>query len=146
MFSLLLPAYGAALLRVSLGVMYLAHSVLLKLMTFGLPGTAKFFEAIGLPGPLAYITFAAESVGGVLLVLGIQTRWVVLALSPFLIGAILFVHLPNGWVFTAASGGWEYPAFLLVASFAQAMIGDGAFALSPSHGVVRRTPSAPTTA
>ena len=125
--------YGVALLRVSLGVMYLAHSIALKLLTFGLPGTAKFFQSVGLPGPLAYITFAAEAVGGVLLVLGVQTRWVALALTPALLGAILFVHLPNGWVFTAPGGGWEYPAFLLVASFAQALLGDGALALSPSR-------------
>lgn len=139
-------AYGAALLRVSLGLMYLAHSVLLKLMTFGLPGTAKFFESVGLPGPLAYLTFAAEAVGGVLLVLGIQTRSVVLALLPFLAGAILFVHLPNGWVFTAAGGGWEYPAFLLVASIAQALLGDGAFALLPAKPDTRVAPLVPTAA
>lgn len=139
-------AYGAALLRVSLGLMYLAHSVLLKLMTFGLPGTAKFFESVGLPGPLAYLTFAAEAVGGVLLVLGIQTRSVVLALLPFLAGAILFVHLPNGWVFTAAGGGWEYPAFLLVASVAQALLGDGAFALLPAKPDTRVTSLVPTAA
>lgn len=122
--------YGIALLRVGLGVMFLAHSVVLKLMTFGLPGTSRFFESVGLPGPLAYVTFAAEAVGGVLLVLGIGTRTVVLALAPFLLGAIVFVHLANGWVFTAPGGGWEYPAFLLIASLAQALLGSGAFALS----------------
>lgn len=122
--------YGIALLRVGLGVMFLAHSVVLKLMTFGLPGTSRFFESVGLPGPLAYVTFAAEAVGGVLLVVGIGTRTVVLALAPFLLGAIVFVHLANGWVFTAPGGGWEYPAFLLIASLAQALLGSGAFALS----------------
>lgn len=125
--------YGAALLRISLGVMYLAHSVALKLLTFGLPGTAQFFESVHLPGSLAYVTFAAEALGGVLLVFGIQARWVALALTPFLAGAILFVHLANGWVFTAPGGGWEYPAFLLVASISQALIGDGAFAISRSR-------------
>ena len=125
--------YGTALLRVSLGVMYLAHSLALKLLTFGLSGTAQFFESVHLPGSLAYVTFAAEVVGGVLLVVGFQARWVALALTPFLAGAILFVHLPNGWVFTAPGGGWEYPAFLLVASIAQALIGDGAFAVSRSR-------------
>jgi len=125
--------YGAVLLRVSLGVIYLAHSIVLKLLTFGLPGTVQFFESAHLPGALAYLTFAVEAVGGVRLVAGIQARWVALALTPFLAGAILFVHLPNGWAFTAAGGGWEYPAFLLVASIALALIGDGAFALSPSR-------------
>lgn len=125
--------FGVALLRVSLGIMYLAHSIVLKLVTFGLGGTATFFESIGLPGPLAYLTFTAEAIGGVMLILGVQARWVALALTPFLAGAILFVHLPNGWVFTSAGGGWEYPLFLLVASFSQALLGDGAFTLLPSR-------------
>jgi putative oxidoreductase len=126
-------SYGVTLLRISLGVMYLAHSVVLKLLTFGLDGTAGFFASVGLPSALAYVTFVAEAVGGLLLVLGVQTRWVALGLTPFLFGAIVFVHLPNGWVFTAAGGGWEYPAFLLVASVAQVLLGDGALALSPSR-------------
>lgn len=119
--------------------MYLAHSLMLKLLTFGLPGTAKFFESVGLPGELAYLTFAAEVIGGVLLVAGIQTRWVALALTPCLAGAIVFVHGANGWVFTAAGGGWEYPAFLLVASIAQSLLGDGAIALMPSWSVRDRS-------
>jgi putative oxidoreductase len=130
-------ALGATLLRVSLGVMYLAHSVLLKLLTFGLAGTAGYFAAIGLPGWLAYATFAAEAVGGLLLVLGIQARWTALALTPALAGAIAFAHAGNGWVFTAPGGGWEYPAFLIAASLALALVGDGAFALRPSRPLGR---------
>ncbi len=121
-------AYGTALLRISLGIMFLAHSVLLKLLTYGLAGTVGFFESVGLPGSLAHLTIAAELLGGMLLILGIRTRAVALALTPFLAGAIVFVHLPNGWVFTAPGGGWEYPAFLLVALFAQALLGEGALA------------------
>jgi putative oxidoreductase len=135
--------YGIALLRISLGLMYLAHSIVLKLLTFGLAGTAAFFESVGLPGSLAYLTFAAEAAGGLLLLTGVQTRWVALALTPFLAGALLFVHLANGWVFTAAGGGWEYPAFLLVASFAQTLLGDGAFALVPSWTLRERTRAVP---
>ncbi len=125
--------WGAALLRVSLGAMFLAHSVLLKLLTYGLPGTARFFAGVGLPGWLAYLTFACEAAGGTLLVLGVQARWVALALSPFLLGALLAVHWPNGWVFTSPGGGWEYPAYLFVLCVAQALLGDGALALSPSR-------------
>ena len=76
------------------------------------------------------MTFAAEAVGGVLLVLGVQARWVALGLVSALVGAIVWVHLGNGWVFTAPGGGWEYPLFLIVASVALALIGDGAFALA----------------
>jgi putative oxidoreductase len=125
---------GVFLLRLALGIMYLAHSVLLKLLTFGLAGTAQFFVSAGLPAAFAYLTFTVEVVGGVLIVLGIQARWVALGLLPPLLGAIIWVHGANGWVFTAPGGGWEYPAYLIVASLAQALLGDGAFALMPSWG------------
>jgi putative oxidoreductase len=121
---------AAFILRIGLGVMYLAHSVVLKLGTFGLHGTAQFFVTVGLPGWLAYLTFAAEAIGGVLLLLGVGSRWVALSLLPALAGAIIWVHAGNGWVFTAPNGGWEYPAFLIVASVVQALLGDGAYALT----------------
>jgi putative oxidoreductase len=120
-------AYATALLRVSLGVMFVAHA-LLKLLVFTLPGTAQFFGSLGLPGFLAYVTFAAELAGGVLLILGVGTRWVALALVPFLLGAT-WAHAGNGWLFTAPNGGWEYPAFLTIAALVQALLGDGAYAL-----------------
>jgi putative oxidoreductase len=121
---------AAFILRIGLGVMYLAHSLVLKLATFGLHGTAQFFVGVGLPDWLAYLTFAAEAIGGVLLLLGVGSRWVALSLLPALAGAIIWVHAANGWVFTAPNGGWEYPAFLIVASVVQALLGDGAYALT----------------
>ncbi|WP_114945240.1 DoxX family protein [Microvirga calopogonii] len=124
-------AHGTALLRVSLGVMYIAHSLILKLMTFTLAGTAQYFESLGLPAFLAYATFFAELIGGILLVLGVQSRWVALGLLPVLAGAA-WVHAGNGWVFSASGGGWEYPLYLIVLSVAQALLGDGAYALKPS--------------
>ncbi len=120
--------YAALLLRLSLGAMFISHA-LLKLVVFTLPGTVQFFETLGYPGFLAYVVFGAELAGGVLLVLGVYTRWVSLALVPILIGAAL-VHVPNGWVFSAPNGGWEYPAFLAVAATVQALLGDGKFALA----------------
>ena len=128
---------AALILRISLGTMYLAHSIVLKLMTFGLSGTSKFFVSVGLPAWLAYVTFAAEALGGLLLILGVQTRWVALALMPALLGAIIWVHGANGWVFTAVNGGWEYPAFLIIATVVQALLGDGPYALSPSAAIHR---------
>jgi putative oxidoreductase len=111
---------GPALLRVSLGVMYLTHSILLKLVTYGLAGTAGYFASIGLPESLAYVVFAAEAVGGVLLLLNIGTGWVSLGLIPILGGA-LWAHAGNGWVFSNAGGGWEYPLFLIVVSVVVAL-------------------------
>lgn len=126
--------YAALVLRVSLGVMYIAHSLVLKHFTFTLPGTAQFFETLGLPGALAYLTFWAELVGGVLLVAGIGTRFVALALIPILIGAT-WVHAGNGWVFSSANGGWEYPVFLIAASLVLALLGSGRFAVGTKYSL-----------
>jgi len=119
--------YAALVLRLSLGLMFVAHA-LLKLLVFTLPGTAQFFQSMGLPGPLAYAVFAAELVGGVLLIAGLGSRWVAAALVPVLLGAT-WAHIGNGWLFSAPNGGWEYPAFLTVAAVVQALLGDGAYAL-----------------
>jgi putative oxidoreductase len=126
--------YAALVLRVSLGVMYIAHSLVLKYFTFTLPGTAQFFESLGLPGALAYVTFWAELIGGVLLVAGIGTRVVALALIPILLGAT-WVHAGNGWVFSAANGGWEYPVFLIAASLVLALLGNGRFHVATKYSL-----------
>ncbi|HCU54543.1 MAG TPA: hypothetical protein DIC36_09810 [Gammaproteobacteria bacterium] len=120
---------GIALLRISLGVMLIAHSIVLKLFVYSLPGTAQFFQSIGLPGPLAYVVFAVEAIAGIALVLGIGTRVAAAATVPVLVGA-LWVHAGNGWVFSAANGGWEYPLYLTVLAIAQIVLGEGAYALS----------------
>ena len=122
---------AATLLRVALGIMFIAHSVVLKYLTFTLAGTAQYFVSIGLPGFLAYVVFALEAVGGVLLVLGIRTRWVALGLVPVLLGAA-WVHVGNGWVFNAPNGGWEYPVFLIVISLVVAA--QAGSSRSPSGG------------
>jgi putative oxidoreductase len=118
---------GAALLRLAMGVMFLAHG-LLKVMVFTLPGTVSFFESIGLPGFLAYVVTIAEIGGGALLILGFKTRAVAWALTPVLLGAT-WAHLGNGWLFTNTNGGWEYPLFLVVAGIAVALVGPGAWAV-----------------
>ena len=115
------------ILRVSLGVMFVAHG-LLKVMVFTLPGTVGFFESVGFPGWMAYAVVAAEIGGGALLILGIETRKVAMALIPVLVGAT-YVHLGNGWVFSSENGGWEYPLFLTLVTIVQAMLGSGQYAL-----------------
>lgn len=126
-----LAPYGAFVLRVSLGIMYIAHSLILKYFTYTLAGTAQFFGSLGLPASLAYVVFFAELIGGVFLVLGAWSRAVALALTPILLGAV-WTHAGNGWVFTAANGGWEYPLLLVVVSLVVALVGDGAYALKPA--------------
>lgn len=115
-----LDKLGATILRVSLGLMFIAHSVVLKYFVYTLEGTAQYFESIGLPAFAAYAVFALEAIGGVLLVLGIQTRYVSIGLIPILMGA-LWVHIGNGWVFSNTNGGWEYPLYLIVISVVVAL-------------------------
>ena len=122
--------YAALLLRVSLGVMLLAHGLILKVFTFTVPGTVGYFQSIGYPGFFAYLVILGEILGGIALILGVWTRAVALLMVPILIGATL-QHVPNGWAFSAARGGWEFPAFWTMTLFVQALLGDGAYALRP---------------
>ena len=124
--------YAALLLRVTLGGVFLAHAAL-KLFVFTPAGTAKFFASVGVPGELAYPTIAAEIIGGVALIVGFRTRIVALALTPVLLGAIVLVHGSAGFFFNNPNGGWEYPAFWIVALVAQALLGDGAYALGSAR-------------
>lgn len=127
---------GITVLRVSLGLMWIAHA-LLKWFVFTLPGTAQYFASIGFAGWLAYPVFAAELLGGIALLLGIYARQTALALLPVMAVAT-WVHLPNGWVHTSSGGGWEYPAFLIAASIALWLLGDGAASIKRSPLLVPR--------
>ena len=120
--------YAALVLRLSLGVLFLAHAAL-KIFIFTPAGTAQYFASLGLPPAIAYLTMLGEAGGGVALVLGIYTRFISLALTPILIGAIVTPHAANGWLFSNPGGGWEFPAFWAATLVVQALLGDGAFAL-----------------
>ena len=126
---------AALVLRLALGTMFVAHGAW-KVFTLGLPVTIGFFESQGFPGWTAYAVVAAELIGGVLLIAGVQVRAVSLLLIPILLGA-LKVHLPNGFVFSYPNGGWEYPAFLVIVSAVQALLGEGAYALDRLRGTPR---------
>lgn len=119
--------YAATLLRVTSGAVFLAHG-LLKVNVFTIAGTVGYFESLGLPGTFAYLTIAAELVGGVALILGVATRIVALALIPVLLGAT-WVHSGNGWLFSNEGGGWEFPLFWAVVQATIALLGAGAYAL-----------------
>lgn len=125
---------AALLLRLSLAVMFFAHAWL-KIRVFTIPGTVSYFQSLGLPGFFAYLTIAAEVGGGLLLLFGIGTRWVALALVPLIAGTIFLVHGKNGWLFSNKDGGWEYPAFWIVGLLVLAALGDGTAALGPMVGL-----------
>ena len=137
--------YAALLLRVSLGGLLLAHAGL-KFFVFTPAGTAKFFGSVGLPPELAYLVIAAEVLGGIALILGVWTRIVAIAAVPILLGAIFTVHGAAGFFFTNPHGGWEYPAFWIVALLVQSLLGDGAYALrlAGAGGPVGKLTGAPS--
>jgi len=123
--------YAALVLRLALGILFLAHG-LLKLLVFKPAGAYGYFKSLGVPGWLAYVTMAAELAGAVALIVGIMPRYVALVLIPLLLGTIVLVHGKNGWLFTNKDGGWEFPAFWSVALAVQFLLGDGAWTLMPS--------------
>lgn len=124
--------YAALLLRLALGVMFLAHGFT-KLLVFTPAGTAHYFASVGFAGWLAYPIIAFEIAAGALLIAGVFSRWVAAAAAIELFVAST-VHFGNGWTFTNPNGGWEYPVFLAITAAALALIGDGAYALKSSPG------------
>lgn len=144
MTARIVPALGPTITRIGLGIVLLAHSLYLKAVVFTLPGTAAFFESIGLPGFSAYAVFATEVIAGLALIAGVGTRLAAAAVVPVLLGAT-WAHLNAGWLFTNAGGGWEYPAFLALVALAQVFLGPGAYALSEPD-VARRLPMPATEA
>jgi putative oxidoreductase len=129
--------YAATVLRVALGILFLAHAGL-KLFVFTPGGTAQFFGSLGLPGALAYVVILTEVVGGIALIAGIYSRIAALALTPILLGAIFTVHGPAGFFFSNPNGGWEFLALWIVGLIAVALLGDGAYALKPTPGTSAR--------
>ena len=120
--------YGATLLRLILGIVYIMHAYL-ALVISGPAGMISYNIKAGIPLPeiATWYQILAHGFGGVFLVLGLFTRWAALANVPVILGALLFVHLKNG--FWAFKNGYEYVLVLLVASIAVAMIGGGALSL-----------------
>ena len=123
--------YGVLVLRLSLGVMFLAH-VSLKIFVFTIPGFVGYFGSLGLPPVLAYGVIALELFGGAALILGIYAPWVALLLALEILGTIVLVHGANGWLFANKGGGWEYPAFWAIALVVLYLLGDGAMTLRPA--------------
>lgn len=128
--------YAAALIRITLGGLFLAHGGL-KLFVFTPAGTAQFFASLGLPGALAYLVIAAEIAGGAALIAGVYARIVAVALIPVLLGAIVMVHGSAGFFFNNSNGGWEFPALWIVGLATVSLLGEGAFALRPSPSFSR---------
>jgi putative oxidoreductase len=124
--------YAALLLRLTTGILFLLHGLYLKVFEFTMAGTSGFFAALGLPSWFAWVVMLYETIGGILLILGVYTRWVAAFLGIHLLFAAVLGHVANGfWAANPNGGGWEYPVFWAIALFVLALIGDGAYALKP---------------
>lgn len=128
-------ALAATLLRVTSGALLLTHG-LTKLIVFTPAGTAAFFESIGFPGITAYPVMAGEIGLGLAMILGVWPRLAALAALPILLGSII-PHAGNGFTFSNAGGGWEFPVFWSVVLVVQALLGGGALALGRAFSPAR---------
>ena len=124
------------MLRVSLGLLFLAHAAL-KIFVFSIPGTVEFFQSLGLPAAMAYGVMALEVLGGIALIVGFYAPYFALLLALEMLGTIVTVHGANGWLFANEGGGWEYPALWTVALIALFLLGDGAGAVKPVSKAAR---------
>jgi putative oxidoreductase len=120
-------ALGTTLLRLIVGTTFIAHGAT-KLFGSGVAGTAGFLGTIGVPmaNLMAPVLIATELGGGILLVLGLLTRWVSLPLAFTMVVAIATVHLQHGFFLPR---GYEFALLLGVGSLTLALQGAGAFAL-----------------
>ena len=127
---------AATVLRVTLAAVLFPHGAQ-KLLGwwggYGFEGSHGFLTGqIGLPGPLATGIILLEFFGPILLVLGLCTRPVALAVIGIMIGAISTVHWPFGFFmnWTGAQGGEGFEFHLLVIAIAAALVIQGAGARS----------------
>jgi putative oxidoreductase len=123
-----LRGYGLLVLRVVVGVTFIAHGWL-KFHGMGMGGTIGFFTNIGVPAPTlaAWFSVLIEMFGGLALVLGILTLPVGLALAVDMVGAITFAKRGGGFI---GPKGYELELNLLAASLALALTGPGMFSLA----------------
>ena len=130
--------YGATVLRVFLGVTFLMHAYL-ALVVYTPAGAAAFNARMGIPLPevAAWFTILAHGLGGIMMILGLWTRWAALANVLVMLGALVFVHLSQGYFIKAVlvnntpqPAGYEYVLVLVGATLAQVLLGGGALAVS----------------
>lgn len=132
-------AFGVTVLRVTLGVIFVMHAYL-GVALIGPTGLAGFVAGIGYPAAvasvLAWYLILAHGAGGLLLVLGLWTRWAALAQVPIMASATLLVHGHQGFFMKAVeaggrsmAGGYEFALLVLAGSVALVFLGGGALAV-----------------
>jgi len=125
-------SWALLIIRLALGVVFFAHGAQKALGWFGgygFSGTMGFFtQQLHIPAPLAFLVIIAEFPGCLGLIIGLLSRVVAFGLACDMLGAILMVHLPNGffmnWFGKQAGEGIEF--FLLVIAMCHALVIGGA--------------------
>ncbi|HVJ49700.1 DoxX family protein [Desulfitobacterium sp.] len=123
------------ILRIALGIVFFAHGsqkIFGWFGGFGWTGTLGFFQqAMGIPPFLAGLSFLAEFVGGVLILLGLLTRPAALAIAVTILVAGLKVGLPNGFFLDSngPNNGIEYVFVLFLLAIYFVIKGSGRISL-----------------
>lgn len=122
-----LQAWGIAVLRAVVGLVFLAHG-LQKAFATGMTGVAEFMGQVGIPLPMAaaVLVTAVEIVGGLALIAGFFTRWVAIPLAIEMLVAAVVVHGPSGFFLP---NGFEYALTLLASSVSLSLLGPGTYAV-----------------
>jgi putative oxidoreductase len=124
--SVAMAPYGLFLLRVAIGIDWIAHAFLKT--TRGMNTHEALLAKNGITPLLAWPTFGIEVMGGIAILLGWYTRqWAALLL--IFLGVVVWIKWPVGWTYSNTGGGWEYPLFWLIAQATLVCAGGGAFAL-----------------
>ncbi len=123
--------FSLMLLRIILGIIFAYHGYLKLFVSGSLPRTAMFFSQIGIPfaNVSAVIVAVAEFAGGILLLIGLLTRFTSLALIFEMLVAFFKVHLKNGFSITQNSYGYEFVLLILTCLFVILLNGPGRFSL-----------------
>jgi putative oxidoreductase len=119
------------ILRLVLGIIMIGHGY--SKVFGGLHHHVQMVSSLGLPGWLAYFSAAAEFLGGILVILGLLTRFAALAITIDLVVAIVKVHWHNGLL---GNGGYQFPLALAAIAFALIFLGAGPIALEGLRGGV----------
>lgn len=122
MMSALNQGVGSLIIRLALGLIFFIHG--LQKFQGGLDNTAGFFESLGISGIMGYVVATIELVGGILLIVGLGTRWIGAAFTVIMLVAIFTVKLQMGF-----AGGYEFEIALAAMSLYLVVSGGADYSL-----------------
>lgn len=127
----------AALLRITLGVVMVAHGWNHLLGPGGIEGTARWFGSMGLRPPKVHALASAltELGAGVALVLGLLTGLQCGAVVGIMAVAYVTAHRTNGFFVFKPGQGYEYVAVLGLVATALAILGPGEWSVDHALGI-----------